>query len=129
LLFSGDREVGPVPRLALARDRTGVLLIHCDRRWNVIGFSGSPTVRAAKANAERFYPGISKAWKPTGYSRAQAKRALARMGPDRRCAICRKFWYDVEKMVEVARVKLVLCNVCVRDLNAFLTEADSGPAA
>lgn len=62
LQFRGDREIGPVPRLALGRDRNGeVYLFHCDTRWNVKGAGGGYlTLRAAKQRAERFYPGISK---------------------------------------------------------------------
>jgi len=120
LLFSDDKEVGPVPRLALAHGGRGdILLVHCDRRWNVIGFSGHPTMREAKADAERFYPGISKAWKRTGYTRTQARRALARL-PNPRCAICRKFWHEVQEIVEVKKARLVLCDVCIRELYASL---------
>ena len=76
-------------------------------------------MRAAKADAERFYPGISKAWKRTGYTRAQARRALTRL-PNHRCAICRKFWHEVQQIVEVKKARLVLCDVCVRKLHALL---------
>jgi len=61
-LFRGEKEVGPVPRLALARHRNNeVLLLHCNSRWQVLGVSGGhATVREAKRDAERFYTGISK---------------------------------------------------------------------
>ena len=88
LLFHGDNEVGPLPRLALGRDRSNeVLLFHCDTRWRVMGTSGGyATLREAKALAERFYRGISKAWVRTGYTKAQASRYLERLGP--KCSLC-----------------------------------------
>ena len=53
LLFRGDKAGGPVPCLAIGRDRDGeYVLLHCDGRWNVRGaMSGSATIRDVKARA------------------------------------------------------------------------------
>src|SRR5262245_61110598 len=98
LLFRGDREVRSVPCLALGRDREGrVRLLHCDGRWRSrICAGGYATVREAKARADRFFPGISKHWRKTGYTARQARRVL---GKDPACSICRKLCFDVEKMI------------------------------
>ena len=123
LLFSGDKEVGPVPRLALGRDRQhGVMLFHCDTRWNVVGAEGFyPDLRSAKARAERFYQGISKAWVRTGYTKAQANRYLQRLGHNKRCSICSKPWFDIEALVEVKKRKLAFCDACIRELYELIS--------
>jgi hypothetical protein len=60
-LFVEGKELGPVPRMAICREKNGLNLFYCDRRWNVLGSSGAhATIRSAKARAERAYPGISK---------------------------------------------------------------------
>lgn len=126
LLFRGDKEFGPVPRLALGRGRNGeVDLLHCSARWAVeFADGGYPTLREAKQRAERFYPGISKAWVRTGYTMRQARRALERSGANQKCSICSKLWFEVEKMVEIKKAKLTICGTCVRELHA-LVSADS----
>src|SRR5690349_1937387 len=100
LLFRDDKEVGPVPRLALGRDRDGeYVLLHCDARWRVRGtMSGYASLREIKARAERFYPGISRLWRKTGYSR-RAMRQKLREGP--RCSICSKPYYEVAAIVQI----------------------------
>jgi hypothetical protein len=123
LMFSGDREVGRVPRLALGRDRQlGVMLFHCDARWNVVGAEGGyPDLRSAKARAEHFYQGIAKAWIRTGYTKAQADRYLRRIGNNQKCSICSKPWFEVEALVEVPKRKLTFCEACIRELYARLS--------
>jgi hypothetical protein len=98
LLFRGHKEVGPVPRLALGRDRSDeVMVLHCDVHWNVVGACGGyPNLRAAKERAERFYRGISKAWIRTGYTKTQANRHLNRIGANKKCSLCLRRSYDVE---------------------------------
>jgi ClpX C4-type zinc finger len=126
LLFRGDKEVGPVPRLALGRDRSNkVVLLHCDARWNVVGASGDyPNLRAAKKRAERFYPGISKAWVRTGYSRTDANRYWSGIGASQRCSVCARQWYDVERIVEIRKAKLSICDACIRELHAIVSLDD-----
>jgi hypothetical protein len=121
-LFDGE-EVGAVPRLAIGRYRDqSLLVLHCDGRWNVVAIDGPyTTLRDAKQGAERSYSGISAAWKRTGYSRAQAERRLARMGP--KCSMCSRIWLDVEKMVEIKKRKTILCDTCIRELHERISPA------
>jgi hypothetical protein len=125
LLFRDGKEVGPVPRLALGRLQDGeVILFHCDKRWNVKGAShGCPTVRAAKQRAERFYPGISAAWRRTGYTRSQARRVRERSGYDRKCSLCLKRWFDVHQIIEIKKRNVALCDECIRKLHDMLSQA------
>jgi hypothetical protein len=72
LLFRGTTEVGPVPRLALGRDRdNAVYLLHCDARWNVLGSSGGDQ-NVARPNKER--RGSTEASQKPGCSPATRKR-------------------------------------------------------
>jgi hypothetical protein len=124
LLFRGGREVRSVPCLALGRDRGDgrIILLHCDGRWRSRVSSGDyATVREAKARAERFYPGISKAWRKTGYTARQARRFLPE-GPT--CSLCSKRWFDVEKIVVVGRAKIAVCDACIRQLHAMISRPD-----
>jgi hypothetical protein len=127
LLFSAGKEVGAVPRLALARDRSGeVMLFHCDYRWRVVGASGGwRTVREAKKRAERFYPGISRVWRSTGYTKAQTARQLDRT--NRRCSVCAKFWFEVDKMVVTKKARFTLCDACIRQFYEVIS-VESVPA-
>jgi hypothetical protein len=130
LLFRGHKDVGPVPRLALGRDRSNdVMLLHCDARWNVVGTSGAyPNLRAAKDRAGRFYRGISKAWIRTGYTKAQANRHLNRIGANKRCSLCLRRSYDVEALVEYQKRGFAICDVCIRELHEFVSSVADGPA-
>jgi len=119
LLFRGDKEVGAVPCLAIGRDREGkYALLHCDSRWSVRGaMSGYETIREVEARAERFYPGISRFWRKTGYSRTKMRTRL-REGP--RCSICSKPYYEIEQMVEIRKTKLWICNHCIVELHRLI---------
>lgn len=131
LLSSRGKAVGPVPRLALGRDdRSGdVMVFLCDARWRVVGASGFwPTVREAKKRAERFYPGISRAWVRTGYTKGRARRQLDRMGANSRCSLCARFWFDVHKIVEVKTARFAICDVCVRELYELVAADDEAAA-
>jgi hypothetical protein len=123
-LFVDGKEVGLVTRLAvgrsLAKRITGLLLFHCDARWNVVASIGPfQSLRETKQEAERFYAGITSAWKQTGYSSTQVERQLARMGP--KCSMCSRIWLDIEKMVEVKKRSIHLCDVCIRKLYECLS--------
>ena len=126
LLFRDGKEVGPVPRLALGRDHNNkVVLLHCNARWNVLGVSpGYSSLRAAKKRAERFYVGISKSWTRTGYTKRQAQRLRDRMGANRKCSICSKSLFEVEKILEVKKPKFAICDVCICELFALISKGE-----
>ena len=124
LLFRDDKEVGPVPRLALGRDSDNtVRLLHCDARWNVVAsIGGYENLRAAKERAERFYPGISKAWVRTGYTKAQAKRVLDRISGPKKCSLCSTSPHDVHSIVVIPKLKkFAICDVCIRELHELIS--------
>jgi hypothetical protein len=71
-LYAGDRRVGPVARLAIARglEDGELLLLHCDEAWNVAGVqtwngpAATPpqSVPEVKERAERYYAGVTSKW-------------------------------------------------------------------
>jgi len=105
------------------------MLFHCDARWNVVGAMVYAGLSAAKQRAEQFYPGISRAWVRTGYTRSQANRLLHRTGANQRCSICTKPWFKVEQMVEIKKRRIALCDECIRELFGMISKQSSYPAA
>jgi hypothetical protein len=128
LFFRGDKRVGRVPRLAIARHphQNYIMLLHCDARWNVRGANGPlASVREAKREADRHYRNLAGAWVHTGYTRAQVNRYWTRVGANIRCSMCRRSPYDVNQMIEVRRRKIVLCDICIRKLSELLATPGS----
>lgn len=124
-LFVDGNELGPVPRLAICRDKDGINLFHCDARWKVLGCSGNwANIKEAKQRAERAYPGISKVWAKTGFTSAQAKRYLEQTGHNRKCSFCGKFWHEVAAIVTARDKHVAICDRCARQVNELMTDAD-----
>lgn len=73
-LFAGEDRIGAVPNLAICKphDEPGLLLLHCDESWDIVGLQGwsvpITTVAAMKQQAERYYVGLMPSWKdvPSG---------------------------------------------------------------
>jgi len=123
-LFANGVEVGTVPRLAIGRsfgDR-GVTVLHCSARWNVVGVAGGyVSVRDAKANVERVYPGLAPHWVRGKTSAAQARRFWRSLGPE--WSSCSRAWYEIERMV--GRRSVHLCEKCI---NVFHDALRNGAA-
>ena len=133
-LFVEGKELGPVPRMAICREKSGLNLFYCDRRWNVLGCSGThATIRAAKARAERAYPGISKWWIKTGYTAAQVKKFFDDTGYYVRCSFCGASQFDVQSLVTSKKRSVAICDRCIHRINELMTErpddATSDPIA
>jgi hypothetical protein len=124
-LFRDGKEVGPVPRLAICRsDDNKLSLFHCDSRWRSLGVAGGYSdVREAKRRAERIYPGISRAWVRTGYTKRHTREYLERTGGNLKCFVCRKKWYQVAQIVSTKR--LAICDECIRELNDFISAPEA----
>lgn len=78
LFLVGKKEIGPVPCLAISRDRqlSEVTLYYCDRYWKPIGIASHESVEAAKRRAERIYPGSSSCWVEAHFSDEDVNRYL-----------------------------------------------------
>src|SRR5262245_20380522 len=77
-MFVGGERLGRVPCLAICRphDEPGLLLLHCDKSWGIVGVQAWNaegvarilTLEAMKQQAERYYTGLMLSWKevPSG---------------------------------------------------------------
>lgn len=122
-LFVDGVELGAVPRLALCQTAKDdeVLLLHCDREWNVLGVAAYKSVMEAKTKAEHIYPGISALWIKT---RAGGRATESRVGystGEPRCSFCGKGPNEVDQMIEKGDVRI--CDSCVGDFQRMLRES------
>jgi hypothetical protein len=130
MVLSDGVDVGPVPRLALIRDRREILLILCTGSWKPISIGGGgSSVRVVKKRAERMYQGVSQLWRSTHYTRSQAKavRQRQQQEPGARCSVCKKYWYEVRQMITAGKPVVSLCDECVRELHSLLQPRDEAP--
>jgi len=123
-LFFGDKEVGPVPRLAICQklDETTFTLFHCDDEWEVLGIAANDaSIAEAKARAERIYPGVSECWVDPQVTEADAASYIEQEFADDRCRFCGRLPPDFEKLVVHERGGSI-CNSCIDELYAFIHE-------
>jgi hypothetical protein len=121
-LFVDGKEIGPVPRLVIAKSYGdgGVLLLHCDRRWKVLGIAGGfSSVRDAKKRAERIYPGVTAAWTKTSATAAEAHRYRKALWARQECSFCGRLPYQgVSQLIESRRSRI--CDICLIELSRTL---------
>ena len=122
-LFVEGMELGPVPRFAICREKSGVNLFHCDRRWKVLGCSGThATVRDAKARAERAYPGLSKWWVKAAFTAAQVQQFLDDNGYNQKCSFCGASHFEVQCLVTDKKQSVAICDRCIRQVSDLIKE-------
>jgi hypothetical protein len=116
-LFVGDKEVGPVPCLAICQRGKGprVFLFHCDRDWTILGTSGRDSLHAAKDAAERIYPGVSSAWIDAHITEEDAAKHINEIwGGGQRCVFCKRTPTDFENPRFIQKNDAWICDSCVR---------------
>ena len=81
--------------------------------WNVRGVATYNRLSELKRSIERVYPGISRKWRRTGFSkqRTEAYRRKTWKGLD--CSFCCRLPDEFEQMVE--RGGLRICDICIRE--------------
>ncbi len=80
LFFVDGEEIGRVPCLAICRERdsNNLTLYYCDTDWSLAGVAtGYESVEAAKAKAERIYPGSSMCWTEAHFTDEDVSHYLA----------------------------------------------------
>lgn len=123
---AGWKEIGPVPCLAIGQElNTGaVMLLHCDRDWDVIARDGNhESFSAARERAERMYQGVSSKWIATNVSEADAETFQDEMWADERCSFCGKTPPECDTMLASDRARI--CNTCVSKMHTALLESPS----
>ncbi len=124
-LFVNGKELRAVPRLAIGEDKGEYLLLHCGSSWNVRGVVAYGQLSNLKRSIERIYPGISKNWLRTGFSRQQVEGYRRRIWQGLECSFCRRFPDQFEQLVEKRGVRI--CDICIREFTDTM-RADRPPA-
>ena len=118
-LFVGGKELGPVPRLALCQNVSGVLkyilIFHCNEQWEVLGCGGGDTIDAAKASAERAYRGITAKWIETRVTEEEARAWIKENCPDISCSFCGRELGDFDQLMENKTGTVRICNLCIEE--------------
>jgi hypothetical protein len=115
-LFKGEKEVGPVPCLAICwvGRGPGVLLLHCNRDWTVRGISERESLGAAKDFAEKIYPGVSSFWTDAHVKEEEAAKHLQDVGSGQ-CTFCKRTAFDSETARFIEKNGTWICESCVKE--------------
>lgn len=114
-LFSGEKEMGPVPCLAICLVGSGpeVLLFYCNRDWTVRGLSERESLSAAKGFAEGIYPGVSSVWIDAHITEEEAAKHLEEMGTCQ-CTFCKRTPRDFQSNPRfIQKDDTWICESCV----------------
>ncbi len=116
-LFVGNKEVDPVPCLAICQDGSGpgVLLLHCDRDWTILGVSGHDSLAAAKDSAERIYSDVTSLWIDAQVTEEEATQHLEEIWGGHRCLFCRRTPLDFENPRFIQKNDACICDSCVME--------------
>ncbi len=122
------KEVKQVPCLAIVKPlrpqlSAEVLLMFCKRGWYVIGVSVHGSPKEAKRQAERYYPGVARKWKPSLYTRGQALAHLRQLFRGEECSFCGRLPIDVLSMIG-HRGKARICDICIRECYSILAKEE-----
>jgi len=127
-VFLGDREVGPVPGLAICHDakKDRFLLLHCDENWDVLGIARKESAANAKTSAERAYPGVSALWANPGFTDEDVARYLeeSSSGGEMRCDFCGRTPLDFENPRFIQKNDACICESCVKACYEILQSDD-----
>jgi hypothetical protein len=121
-LYVKGKELGPVPCLAISQpvDGTEILLMHCDRAWNIIGVSEYNSVPEAEQRAEQIYSGISACWVKSDLNEAEARKFLQEQNRELKCSFCGRGPNEVNQLVNKGSVRI--CNLCIVELYQMISE-------
>lgn len=120
-LFTGEKEVGPVPCLAICMIGTGpeVLLLHCNRDWTVRGISERESLGAARDFAEQIYPGVSSVWIDAHVAEEEAAKHRKEVG-NGQCTFCKRTALDGENSRFIQKNDAWICDSCVKECYELL---------
>jgi hypothetical protein len=123
-LVVDGKKLGRVPRLAIARSGTDVLLLHCDPAWKVLGAAVFAGTGEAEHAAERSYPGISGKWRRMRVTKRHAEAFLKALWKGQECSFCHRRPDQVEKIV-AGRSGVRICDICIREMREKLNDQPS----
>lgn len=124
VLYSGGKEVGPVPCLAISRNLVddSVMLLHCDQDWNCLGASGSGSIEGVMNDANRLYEGIAAKWMRAPYSDVAFLKAFADDYESQRCSFCGRYHFEMDDAGMIQGTQARICTDCVERLHGVVLE-------
>jgi hypothetical protein len=123
-LVVNGKKLGRVPRLAITRSGTDVLLLHCNRAWKVLGAAAFASTGEAEQSAERSYPGIAGKWQRMRVTRRQAEAFLKALWKGQECSFCHRRPDQADKIV-AGRSGVRICDICIREIREKLNDGPS----
>ena len=121
----GGRTLGRVPRLTIGQDRirNNWTLLFWDARWRLLAGISASSIAEAKAEAERFYPGLFPHWVDLRVSEAAAARYMKRLRAETGCSFCLKApgEYRSSHLFEVGKARI--CGDCVETFHGELPQS------
>ena len=130
VLYSGGKEVGPVPRLAISRSLVddSILLLHCDQDWNCLGASGGGSVEDVMNDANRLYEGLAAKWMPAPYTDVAFLKAFADDYESQRCSFCGRYHFEMGGAGMIQGAQAWICTDCVERFHGVVLEREKSPA-
>lgn len=128
-LFRGDSEVGPVPCLAICQDAkgTGVLVLHCDRDWTILGIEARVSLQDAKSSAEETYAGVSSLWVDAHVTEEEAAKHVDEILGGQRCSLCKRTPLDFQGNHRfIQKNDAWVCEYCVKTCYELLQMDEQG---
>jgi hypothetical protein len=119
------KGIGPVANLAIGRplrDGSDYWLLHCDRRWRVLGVqAGFAFRRDAENRAERIYPGSRDAWERLRATKPEALAYERKVWEDLACSFCRRIppEFGIGTAVFTSGVAII-CSDCIQKFHESL---------
>lgn len=125
LFFVDGKEIGPVPCLAICKDKDseGFHVYYCDSEWKPVGFSPSwASIEKAKHRAESIYPGSASSWIRSEYTEQDAQRFIDEQGKDERCSFCGKRPFETSARFFQSAHAARICEACIAQFNRKLRD-------
>ena len=117
VVFAAGRELGPVPCLAMGRrlPRGEVLLLFCDKDWDVLAAEAHTSIDAAKYAAGEAYAGLDAKWQETSFTDAEVDAFLDEEDRGLICSFCGRHPHEVDRIV-TGHGGAAICEICIRAL-------------
>ena len=122
-LYVDGVEVAAASRLVISESlrEHEIWLNYCEKDWEPIGTKTFKTITAARANAEKNYPGIHRCWKSYSTSRAAAAAYERKQWAGFECSFCGAIPPDFNTLFDSSGARI--CDACVKNLYQELTES------
>jgi len=117
----GDKLLRRQSNLAICQDRQrgGVVLLFCDKRWNIRAGTSAQSVGEAKQTAERYYPGLREHWVSAGVTESRAKQYMQQLAAEHGCSFCGRGPSEIDTHFQRRNVRI--CSGCIREFHAGLS--------